>query len=58
MRRFTWRPIEHCSEMIGECLDATRRLEHDLAAVLEHLHRGADADRHHKRDDENRNGTA
>ncbi len=44
--------------MIGERLDGHRRIEHDLAAMFEHLHRGADADRHHEGDDENGNGAA
>ena len=44
--------------MIGECLDSLRRVEYHLTAVFEHLDGGADADRQHEGDDENRDGTA
>ena len=48
--------IERCGEMIGQRLDGADGIENDLAAMFEHLHRGADADRQHEGDDQNRNG--
>ena len=56
MHAVAQRAIEHRGEMIRQRLDGSGGVEHDLTAVFEHLHRGADADRHHEGDDENRNG--
>ena len=44
--------------MIGQRLAGANGIDNDLAAMFEHLHRGADADRQHEGDDENRNGAA
>ena len=44
--------------MIGQRFAGANGIENDLAAMFEHLHRGADADRQHEGDDENRNGAA
>ncbi len=50
--------IELGGEMIGERLDHPHLVDDGLPALFEHLHGGADADRQHEGDDENRNGAA
>jgi hypothetical protein len=57
-RSFAGRTIEFGGEMIGERFDRLRRVGHCLAAMIENLHRGADADREHECDDQDRNGAA
>ncbi len=54
-RAIARRAIERGGEVIGQRRDGLRGIENDLTAMLEHLHRGADADRHHEGDDENGN---
>jgi hypothetical protein len=44
--------IERRGEMIGERFAGTDRVDDDLAAMFEHLHCSADADRQHECDDE------
>ena len=48
--------VELNGEFVGERLDGLPRADDDLPALLENLHHGANADRHQKSDDENRNG--
>ena len=50
------RAIERGGKMVRQRLGGSRCVVHRLAAVLVHLHGGADADRQHEGDDENRNG--
>ena len=57
-RPFAGRAVQFGGKMIGERFDRLRCVEYRLAAMFENLHRGADADREHERDDENRNGAA
>ena len=50
------RTIKLEREIVGQRLDRLPRFDGGLAALLEHLNGGADADRDQKGDDENRDG--
>ena len=52
------RMVERGGEMIGERCNDLLGVGHHLSALFEHLDAGADADRHHESDDENRNRAA
>jgi hypothetical protein len=43
-------------KLVGERFDGLARAEHDLSALLEHLHHRADANRYKEGNDENRYG--
>ena len=50
--------VERDGEFVGERLHDLAGVDDDLAALFEHLHDGADANRYQKGDDENRDGAA